>query len=169
MISPFKIYVITGLSGSGKSSLIKELIDKYVNLNDFVENQFTLQDWTIWVIISKYADFYCLPISTSTVGVDNESITRPKDYNAVELRFQKEKECCKYLASQFPNDLVYDDIKYNKYINSVLLNLSFIQMDYLNANKFGKNVGTKSWKVVCTRNRFLFYLFALGKKLRTVI
>lgn len=147
----------------------KELIDKYVNLNDFIEHQFTLQDWTVWVIVSRYTDFLCLPISTATVVVDNESITRPKDYKAIELRFQKEKECCKYLANQFHNDLVYDEKKYSEYIFSVLLNLAFIQMDYLNAKKFGKKVGTKSWKVFCTQNRFLFYMFALCKKVRRMM
>jgi glycosyltransferase involved in cell wall biosynthesis len=146
----------------------KELIDKYVNLNDFIEHQFTLQDWIIWVIVSRHADFYCLPVSTATVGIENESITRPKDYDTVKLRFQKERECCIYLASLFPQDLYYDEQKYTDYIHSILLNLAFRQMDYSKAKEFGNRLPYNSIKVFCSQYKLLFLLFALCKKMKVI-
>ena len=69
----------------------KELIDKYVNLDDYIKLHFTLQDWNTWIILSKFTEFYCLPVSTATFGVETESITRPNSYDKIELRFKNEK------------------------------------------------------------------------------
>ena len=144
----------------------KELIDRCVNLNDYINYQFTLQDWNTWVILSHYTDFYCLPVSTATIGIETESITRTKSYDKIEERFKKEKECYQYVCNLFPNDFPYVESEYNDYVYLVLLNLAFKQKDYRKANQFGKKIGNKSVKVVCSQNRILFWMFFFLKQVR---
>ena len=148
----------------------KELIDKYVNLNDYIKYQFTLQDWNTWVILSKYTDFYCLPISTATFGIETESITRPKEYIKVEARLAKEKIMYKYLCDLFPKDLPYVEKDYDDYINLVLLRLAYNKIDFKSAKKYGKILvsnGNKNFKVICSLNIFLFYLFCWLRRIRS--
>lgn len=144
----------------------KELIDKYLNLDDFIQYQFTLQDWNTWIILANYTRFYCLPVSTATFGIETESITRPKEYGELELRFKKEKECYKYVCDKFPEDLPFDEQGYDSYVFSILLNQAFKQNDFNKAKEFGKKIGNKSIKVLCSQNRLLFWIYILLKRIK---
>lgn len=141
----------------------KMLIDKYIDLDDYIKYEFTLQDWNTWIILSYYTEFYCLPISTATFGIDTESITRPKSYEQIEKRFKKEKECYQYVCDLFKQDLPFDEKGYDSFVNSILLNQSIKQKDFPKANEFGKKIGNKSLKVLCSQNRILFWVYVLLK------
>jgi len=147
----------------------KELIDRYLNLDDYIKYQFTLQDWNTWIILSKYTDFYCLPVSTSTFGIETESITRPRSYEQVEKRFQKEKECYKYVCRLFPEDLPFVESGYDTYVILILLNIAFAKMDYSKAiecrNKL-KIIGSKTSKDKYIKNKFMFYIYSFLKKIK---
>lgn len=143
-----------------------ELIQKYVSLDDYIKFDFPIQDWNTWILIAKYTEFYHLALSTVTYRISSNSMSNPKDYETVVKKYTKEKLMYKYLCDKFPDELPYDEEKYNIYISSVLLNLAYIQMDYPKAKEFGKSLNIKSWKVFCSQNRLLFNLFALCKKLR---
>jgi glycosyltransferase involved in cell wall biosynthesis len=148
----------------------KELIDKYVNLDDYITYQFTLQDWNTWVILSKYTDFYCLPISTATVGIETESITRPKEYEKVIARLEKEKIMYKYLCDLFPADFPYIEKDYDNYIHLVLLRLAYDKLDFKTAKKHGKFLlsnGETNLKIRSSLNRFSFYFYCWLKKIRS--
>lgn len=144
----------------------KEMLEKYVNLDDFIKYQFTLQDWNTWVILAAYANFYCLPISTATFGIETESITRPKNFEKLEQRFKQERECYKYVYDLFPNNFPYIEEEYNEYENGVLLNLSYRNKDYKKAKKYGKKLKKRNLKKICSQNFILFNLFTFLKKLR---
>ena len=150
----------------------KELIDKYVNLNDYIHHQFTLQDWNTWLILAKYTDFYCLPVSTATFGIETESITRPKEYDQIELRLKKEKECYKYLCDKFPEDLPFDEQGYDAYVLTVLLNLAYQKSEYAKAKEYAQKLEKlkgnqdKSLKQKLVSSRILFIIFCLLKRLR---
>lgn len=147
----------------------KELIDKYVNLDDYIRYQFTLQDWNTWIILAKYTSFYCLPISTATFGTETESITRPKDFEKLKIRFKKEKECYKYVCEMFPDDLPFDDKGYDIYVNKVLLNLAFRKTDFKSAQIYGnilKDFGINSFKTKSSTNIMYFYLMCIFLKIK---
>jgi hypothetical protein len=147
----------------------KELIDKHVNLDDYLKYQFTLQDWTTWVILAHYTDFYCMPISTATVCMETESITRPKSYEQLKLRFLKEKECRKYLGDLFQEHLKYSEKEYDIYIYKVLLNFAFMKFDFKSAREFAHSLnllGYKGFKVNSASNFILFYAFCISKRIK---
>jgi len=141
----------------------KVLIDKYVNLDDYIKFRFTLQDWNTWIILSKFTEFYCLPISTATFGIETESITRPGSYEKIEQRFNKEKKCYKYVCDLFPQNLKFDENGYDAYVFSILLNQAFKQKEFNKAHDFGKKIGNKSLKVLCSKYKLFFLIYSLFK------
>lgn len=147
----------------------KSVIDEHVNLDDYIQNQFPLQDWPTWISIANYTKFLCLPISTTTVGIENESITRPKDYSTVINRFEKEKIMYKYLCDKFPNDLSYNEKAYDEYIDHILLNLAYSKKDFAEAKIYAlklKNSGCGNIKVSLAQNIHTFHIFFLLKRLK---
>lgn len=147
----------------------KELIDMHVPLDDYIKYQFTLQDWNTWVILAKYTEFFCMPISTATFGVETESITRPSSYEKVMLRFEKEKVCYRYLCELFPDDLNYNENDYDRYVYSVLLNLAFKRADVKMANQFANlkfSLGDSSFRTYLAKYRFGVYVLLLIKWIR---
>jgi len=150
----------------------KELMDKYLNLDDFIQNQFTLQDWNTWIILAKYTQFFCLPVSTATFGIETESITRPKEYDKVIQRFKKEKECYKYVCDKFPDDLPFDEQGYDMYVNHILLGLAYKKCDFPTARKYGSllsAVGNTSLKVKCSVTIFTFYSYCFALRIKSII
>lgn len=142
---------------------------KYVNLDDYIQHQFTLQDWGTWVIMAKYTKFYCFPVSTATVCLETESITRPKSYNEIEIRLNKEKQLYKYLCDLFPEDFTYIEKDYDIYINKVLLNKAYLNSDFKSAKQFAVKLHTFGYsnvKVLCSLNPILFYFFLFLRKIK---
>lgn len=145
------------------------VIFKHVNLDDYVRLGFPLQDWNTWVLIAKYTKFHCLPFSTTTVGIENESITRPKDYEVVTKRFEKEKIICKYLQNQFPDDLTFDEDYWTIQINRVLLNVAYLKSDFSEAVKFARYLAShssKNMKTIMAFNRVTFMIYSFIRKFR---
>ncbi len=146
-----------------------EFLKSHINLEDYIRHQFTLQDWNTWVILSAYTDFVVLPVSTATFGVETESITRPGSYESIEKRFEKEKECYRYVCKLFPDKLHYDERSYDVYFNSVLLSLAIKKRDFIYAKKFAENMselGDNSIRTRFSKNIFLFYIFSFLKKMK---
>lgn len=147
----------------------KTVIDEHVNLDDFILHQFPLQDWPTWISIANFTKFKCLPVSTTTISIENESITRPKDYETVKKRFDREKIMYKYLCDKFPEDLSYNEKIYNIYVDHVFLNLAYAKNDFLVANKYAQKLkasGSGNIKVQLAKNRHSFHTFTLLKRLK---
>jgi glycosyltransferase involved in cell wall biosynthesis len=150
----------------------KSVIDDHINLDDFILYQFPLQDWPTWISIANFTKFKCLPVSTTTIGIENESITRPNDYKTVMRRFDREKIMYKYLCDKFPEDLSYNEKMYNDYVDHVLLNLAYTKNDFLVANEYAqklKTSGSENIKVQLAKNRHSFHTFTLLKRLKTTL
>ena len=147
----------------------KSIIDEFVPLDDYINYQFPLQDWYTWICIAKYTKFYCLPVSTTTVGKEMESITRPVNYDIVIKRFIKEKFVYKYLCDKFPEDLHYDELSYDLHVNHILLNVAFNNKDFAAAKKFSnqsKILGSKELKNRAANNLVTFHFFIILKKFK---
>lgn len=141
----------------------------HVCLDDYIKYKFTLQDWNTWIILSAFTHFTILPISTATFGIETESITRPSNYDNVKKRFNKERECYKYVCNLFPNKLSYSEIDYDIYVNGVLLNLAYKKRDYSSAKAFSKTItglGGNGTKVRFANNFFTFHLYTLLTRLK---
>ena len=150
----------------------KSVLDKYVNLNDYINLKFTLQDWNTWILIANFTQFKCLPISTTTVGVETESITRPKEYEQILVRFEREKFLYKYLCDLFPHDLIYDEKNYDRYVYHLLLNLAYRRCDAQVAKKYSRllfGMRNKSFKSICGLSSIPFYLFYFAQKLKAKV
>jgi len=165
---PLNKAIFTGKFKCSNATMMyrKELIDTYIHLDDYINYQFTLQDWNTWIILSHYTEFYCLPVSTATIGIDNESITRPGTYEKIEHRFKKEKECYEYICTLFPQDLPFEEKEYDKYVISILLNQAYKKREFKKAKEFGKKSDHTSIKVFCSRYKILFRIYVLLKQIR---
>lgn len=140
----------------------KFIIDKFINLDDYISYQFPLQDWNTWISIANFTKFFCLPISTTTICIDNESITRPRDYSEIKKRLDKEKIMFKYLCDKFPKDLKYNKTLYDRYTIKLLMSFAFKKKDYSTAKKYAKklkSLGSSDYKIYLTYNRILFVIY----------
>jgi len=145
----------------------KELIDKYIKLEDYIDKKFNLQDWMTLLIIAKYSGFYCLPVSTTTLSIDNSSITRPKSFEKLEARMKVEEECYRYVCDIFNEELKYDETEYKKYTYKIFINYAYLYNDFKTAKKYGiflEKLNKRSVKVMFTKNVLLFKLYAVWFK-----
>lgn len=146
----------------------KDLIDRYIVLDDYIERQFTLQDWMTLIILARFTEIYCLPVSTTTLGIDDASITRPKSFEKLLNRFNKEKECYQYVCSKFPEDLIYDETDYMNYSYKVFLNYAFLYSDYSIAQKYGRLLlknNQKEKRLLFTTNKLFFMIYSAWFKI----
>ena len=149
----------------------KELIDKHVDLDKFIELDFPVEDWPMLIILSKYSKVNYLPVSTVTYRKGHESLSNLKSYDKVKLKYEKEKIMYKYLCDLFPEDLPFDESGYDSYIDSILLNLAYKKMDFTNARIYSKEiirVGSAGFKVKCALNPVTFFAFAIMKRIKVV-
>lgn len=147
----------------------KDIIDKYVVLDDYIKLRFNIQDWPTWVIISKFSKIDYLPISTCTYRIGHFSISNLENFEKQIKKLKADKQMYKYLCDMFPDDLQYDEKGYDIYVNGVLLSLAFKRNDYKRAKKFSNimlALGDKSLRTRMASNWLGFYVFGLMKKLK---
>jgi glycosyltransferase involved in cell wall biosynthesis len=141
-----------------------ELFQKHVNYEDYIRLRFTIQDWPTWIILSRQTRFQHLDISTVTYSIGSESITTIKVYDKAIKRFENEKKMYLYLCKQYPTDLPYDEKSYDIYVNTVLTNIAYKNLDFFAARKFALKtieLGFKDKKIRFALNPFTFYVFCI--------
>ena len=156
------------MSGIGCNASVmyrKSVLMKYVNMDDFITYRFSLQDWNTWMLLAPFTEFGCLHVSTATFGVETSSITRPKTIEALEKRWQGQKDCYQYICEKLPTYYPYLEKEFDNHVNGLCLNFSFEIFDYLNAKKYALRCA-KSFKTRCAQNRLLFCLFAFVGKMK---
>ena len=144
----------------------KEIYDKYIPASDYIKYKFPIEDWPTWLIMSKYTKFGYLSDSTATYRFGHESLSNPKTYYKIEEKYAREKIMYKYLCDMFPEDLQYDVKEYDIYVLYILLNKAFKQKDFNKAKEFGQKIDIKSIKVICSKNRILFWIYVFLKRIR---
>lgn len=142
-----------------------DFLKSHLDLDTFISQHFSLQDWPAWVILAAYTDFDILPISTATFGIETVSITRPDTYERLEKRLTEDGKITKYLCDLFPEVFPYHDDG-GRWINTQLMNMAFRKKDFEAAKKYGKLSDAKSFKAICSKNRVLFFLFILLKQFK---
>lgn len=163
------IFNIRGFECCNSSILYRsETINKHINLDDYINYKFTLQDWNTWVILAQFTQFYCLPICTTTVRIDNNSITRNKDYDKMYNRLKKEEATFAYVLSKI-NVHDYNQNDYKIYMYDVLLNLSISKFNYDKAKEAALKLisyDQNNLRIKTTRSKIYFYLYCLAKKIK---
>lgn len=145
-----------------------DFLMEHLPLNDFIKYQFYLQDWTAWMILSRYTDIDVLPFSTATFGIETVSITRPDTYDQLQSRMDKELGCYKYCCDMFP-DLGFDEPGWYSYVNSLLLNLAYRKCDWTKAKAYASKIESQSLKVRLAKNPFTFYSLCLVRAMKKLI
>lgn len=144
----------------------KDLIDKYVDLNKFIELDFPIEDWPMLMILSNYGEVNYLPISTITYRRGHESLSNLASYDKILSKYKREKVMTKYLVDLFPEFQPFNEIYYDTYVNRILLNLAYKKLDYRSARKYASAINSKAFKVRFAKNPIVFYVFGLMKRVR---
>ena len=146
------------------TSLIrKEVIDRYVNLDDYVKLKFGIQDWPTWIIISNYGMINYLPVSTCTYRIGHFAITNLNDYDKQFSKMCRDKVMYKYLCDLFPEKLIYVEKDFDIHTYNVLLSLAYKKIDLKKAREFADkltNLKASNLKIKFTKSTIIFYLYA---------
>lgn len=153
------------------SCIRKELIVKFVPLDDYIKYKFGIQDWPTWLILSKYSKIGYLPVSTTTYRIGHFSISNLKSFEKIENKLSTDHVMYKYLCEMFPFDLDYNEKNYDTYKNMTLLSHAYNKMDIKNARKYANRLKKNNIfekKVTMTQNWLLFYSYSILKRIRNL-
>lgn len=146
----------------------RNVFEECVNLKDYIEYRFPIQDWNTHILLLRKARFAFMDMPTSIFRVTDGSLSHPKTYEKVKTKYQKEKIMCEYLAEQFPNDekISFDGTNWGKYVNHILTSVAFQRGDYLEAKQYAQLSGEHSMRVKSTKTWITFHLYRLARFLR---
>ena len=145
----------------------KDLFDKYIPVEKYLELSFPIEDWPTLLILSHYSKVDYLDISTVTYRKGHESISNPRSYEKTIDRFTREKRMYKYLCDMFPDDLQYIEKDYDIYSNGVLLGLAHKRGDVGKAKEFATKMlelGDRSLRTRFSVNWLGFWVWWLLKR-----
>jgi len=145
----------------------KDIFDKHIPLDGFVENNFPFQDWPTMVIMAGYGEFHYLPVVTTTYRIVRESDSHGTDMEKIAIRQEKSRSMNKYLASLFPNLKQDSDEEFDKYIALTMISACIINDDFDNAKRYAKNSCKKNLRYWCCQTKFTFKIFRMAKFFKT--
>ncbi len=141
----------------------KELIDKYVPLEMYVDLKFNIQDWPTWMILSKYSKIGFIEESTITYRVGHYAISNYGSYEKLEKKVEQDHIMYKYICNLLSEDLEYNEDNYIRYKLNILLSVAYKKFGYKKAKEYlVKYNGYKysSFKIRMLKYKFLFYMYA---------
>ena len=142
-----------------------ELLDKYVNLDDYIKLSFPIQDWVTWMQIANHTNFYHLDISTSTYCLSEDSVTRSKDFDSLVERYDKEQLMYKYICTKYPQELSYDENRWNRFVNKIFLAFAFNSHDFEKAHYYGRKIDNIDLHRLFSKNIVFFKIYVFLKKI----
>ena len=144
----------------------KDVFDKYIPVQKYLELNFPREDWPTLLILSAHGDIRYLPISTATYRVGQESITRSSNYEKIIARAQKDKEMTEYLYSLFPEWGVFEDGPWFDnigYHNALLA--AYRNNDYCAAQKYAAMDKYPNIAAIMAKTWLTFQLYRWVKKM----
>jgi len=145
----------------------KSKLLQYVNMDDFIKYRFSLQDWPAWLLLAPFVEFGGLHISTATFGMETDSITRPRSIEELINRWQKQKECYKYVSTKLPQDYPFNEKEYDYHIDVACMDYGYENVEYHTAKKYALLFSRNTLRVRCAKNPLLFYPYAIVGRLRS--
>lgn len=130
--------------------------------------RFPIQDWNTNILILRKAKCAYLDMPTCVLSYTSGSLSRPKSYEQVAEKYEREAVMTKYLADCFPDDplISFSKADSDRYINHILTTLAYRRGDYKEAKHYSRLAGETALRDKCTRTRITFHLFRLAKRLR---
>lgn len=146
----------------------RNVFEECVNLKDYIEYRFPIQDWNTHILLLRKARFAIMDMPTSIFRVTDGSLSHPKTYEKVKTKYQKEKIMYEYITKQFPNDdkISYDESGWEKYVSHILTSVAFQRGDYREAKQYAQLSGEHSMRVKSTKTWITFHLYRLARFLR---
>ena len=146
----------------------KSLVDECVNLEDYVKYRFPIQDWNTNILLLRKANCAYMDMPTCVLSYTSGSLSRPKSYEQVTEKYEREAFMTKYLAEQFPDDplITFSEADSDRYINHILTTLAYRRGDYKKAKEYSRLAGENALRDKCTRTWLTFHLFRLAKMVR---
>lgn len=142
--------------------LRKELMDKYVNLDDYIRLKFPIQDFPTAVLIAPHCDFHYIEKPSVVYRSYEGSMSKPKEYDTLIRKYMLEKRMNEYLYDKLGLD--YDADGDDRYRYGLLLNLAFERGDYQKAKEFAKYTDVRNRKRYFAYTWLTFHIYRLAKK-----
>lgn len=145
----------------------RETINDCINLKDYIKYQFLVQDWNTHILLFKKARFAYMDMPSSVLRETDGSLSRPKTYEQVKAKWQKEKIMLKYLSEQFPDDpkFLIDETD-DRYMYHILTTVAFQRGDYRKAKLYAKLSEDNSLRTKSTKTWITFHLYRLARFFR---
>lgn len=146
----------------------KSLMDECINLDDYVKYRFPIQDWNTIILLLRKAKCAYLDMPSCVFSYTSGSLSRPKSYEQVTEKYEREAFMTKYLADCFPDDphITFNEADSNRYINHILTTLAYRRGDYKKARHYSRLSGENGLRDKCTRTWITFHLFRTAKLIR---
>lgn len=147
----------------------KELLS-YLDFNQFISRNFSIEDYPLQAILSKYTKFGYIDDITAVFRQTPDSGSRPTSIKS-KLNYYKGYVAVKqYLAELFPGEVDCDDTTVKNFINHKRLRFAFEVFDYkkakLIASEFEKPNKKEKKLMQFTNNIVLFYLVSTLKYIK---
>jgi len=127
----------------------KELIEKYIDFNYFIKNEFKTIDYPLWLAISRNSEIAYIAEPTAVYRALKKSVSRPGNFEDIENFFQTSLKCKKYYFQKYPvSGLDENSVLSNTY--SILAEAAFIFGRIDKAKDYADRILIKNFK-----NRFL--------------
>lgn len=150
----------------------KELFDKYVPFQRFIDLDFTAEDRLSYNIMAKYTKVGYLSDSTSTYRRIQGSISSPINFKTGENYYNRWFEQSMFLFEMFPDELIFDEKVERTYIYNAILSVAFKAIDFQEARKYAdllRKYDVINMRVKFSRNRLSFYIFVIYKRIIRII
>lgn len=146
----------------------KNLINECIDLDDYIKYRFPIQDWNTNILLLKKAKCAYLDMPSCVLSYTSGSLSRPKSYEQVIEKYEREAFMTKYLADCFPDDplITFSEADSNRYINHILTTLAYRRGDYRKAKEYSLLSGENAFRDKCTRTWLSFHLFRIGKMIK---
>lgn len=115
----------------------KSLLDKYVDFNIMIENNYQTIDYAIWLDLAYHSDFAYINKEVATYRKQEGSISVPKSFHEIEVFHITVIKILAYFKSKYPTDegsieIAYNSINYNLMLKAIHFN-EFAKVNHYNS------------------------------------
>lgn len=143
----------------------KDVMDKNMPYDTFIEKKFPFQDWPAAVVMAAYGEFHYIEESTCLVRIASGSDSHAVDLQKFIMRQTKCRAMNIALNDIYPYLRLDSEEDWNRYFAGTLIGLCVRNNDFNNAKKYALQHGVKNLCYWCCQNRLSFQMFRLLKLL----
>lgn len=165
-------YTQYGPVGQASTILFKKELLKYINFDEFINREFSLEDYPLHCIMSKHTEFGYIPDITAVYRILKTSISNNKTPEKI-LRYLDGYNAARlYLVEIFPEITWWNERLGENYKFFQRLRIAYFNFNYKEAKELGTKFNSPNAKelrlIKYAKNPILFYSAALIRKLKHV-